>query len=87
MLDFLGLKDTYSEKDLGAALLRESERFLLELGAGLAFVERQKRIVVDGDAVQHDDVPCKQRERSQPECDPNDCWVARVRPGVVAVTN
>jgi predicted nuclease of restriction endonuclease-like (RecB) superfamily len=49
MLDFLGLKDTYSEKDLESALLREIERFLLELGAGFAFVERQKRIVVDGD--------------------------------------
>jgi len=49
MLDFLELKDTYSEKDLESSLLREIERFLLELGAGFAFVERQKRIVVDGD--------------------------------------
>jgi hypothetical protein len=49
VLDFLGLKDTYSEKDLEAALLREIERFLLELGAGFAFVERQKRITLDGD--------------------------------------
>ena len=49
VLDFLGLQDTYSEKDLEAALLREIERFLLELGAGFAFVERQKRIVVDGE--------------------------------------
>jgi predicted nuclease of restriction endonuclease-like (RecB) superfamily len=49
MLDFLGLKDTFSEKDLESALLREIERFILELGAGFAFVERQKRITVDGD--------------------------------------
>ena len=49
ILDFLGLRDTYSERDLESALLREIERFLLELGAGFAFVERQKRIVVDGD--------------------------------------
>lgn len=49
VLDFLGLHDTYSEKDLEAALLREIERFLLELGAGFAFVARQKRIVVDGE--------------------------------------
>lgn len=49
VLDFLGLHDTYSEKDLEAALLRDIERFLLELGAGFAFVERQKRIVVDGE--------------------------------------
>ncbi len=49
VLDFLGLKDTYSEKDLENAILREIERFLLELGAGFAFVERQKRITLDGD--------------------------------------
>ncbi len=49
LLDFLGLKDAYSERDLEAALLREIERFLLELGAGFAFVERQKRITLDGD--------------------------------------
>jgi len=49
VLDFLGLKDTYSEKDMELALIREVERFLLEIGAGFAFVERQKRITVDGD--------------------------------------
>ena len=49
VLDFLGLADTYSEADLEAAILREIERFLLELGAGFAFVARQKRITLDGD--------------------------------------
>jgi predicted nuclease of restriction endonuclease-like (RecB) superfamily len=49
LLDFLGLRDTFSEKDLESAILREIERFLLELGAGFAFVERQKRIMLDGD--------------------------------------
>jgi predicted nuclease of restriction endonuclease-like (RecB) superfamily len=49
LLDFLGLRDTYSEKDIESALLREIERFLLELGAGFTFVERQKRITLDGD--------------------------------------
>lgn len=49
VLDFLGLRDTYSEKDLETAILRDIERFLLELGAGFAFVERQKRIVIDGE--------------------------------------
>ena len=49
VLDFLGLKDTYSEKDLENGLLREIESFLLELGAGFAFIERQKRITLDGD--------------------------------------
>lgn len=48
-LDFLGLTDAWSERDLEAALLREIERFLLELGVGFAFVERQKRIVIDGE--------------------------------------
>lgn len=48
-LDFLGLKDTYSEKDLEAAILREMEAFLLELGAGFTFVARQKRIVIDAE--------------------------------------
>jgi predicted nuclease of restriction endonuclease-like (RecB) superfamily len=47
-LDFLGLQDTYAEKDLEAAILREMESFILELGVGFAFLERQKRITVDG---------------------------------------
>jgi predicted nuclease of restriction endonuclease-like (RecB) superfamily len=46
--DFLGLKDSYGEQDLEAAILREMERFLLELGAGFAFIARQKRFVIDG---------------------------------------
>ncbi len=49
LLDFLGLKDTYSERDLEAAILREMESFILELGVGFAFLERQKRVTVDGD--------------------------------------
>jgi predicted nuclease of restriction endonuclease-like (RecB) superfamily len=47
-LDFLGLKDTYAERDLETAILREMESFILELGAGFAFLERQKRMIVDG---------------------------------------
>ena len=49
MLPFLGLTDTYSERDLEAGILREIERFLLELGGGFTFVERQKRMTLDGD--------------------------------------
>ncbi|MDI9394127.1 MAG: PDDEXK nuclease domain-containing protein [Euryarchaeota archaeon] len=49
VLDFLGLKDHYLEKDLEDAILRELESFLLELGAGFAFVARQKRIQIDDD--------------------------------------
>ena len=48
VLDFLGLKDTFSEKDLESAILREIERFLVEMGAGFTFVARQKRITLDG---------------------------------------
>jgi predicted nuclease of restriction endonuclease-like (RecB) superfamily len=46
-LDFLGLKDAYSEKDLESAILRELESFLIELGGDFAFVARQKRITID----------------------------------------
>jgi predicted nuclease of restriction endonuclease-like (RecB) superfamily len=49
VLDFLGLKDTYSEKDFEAAILREIESFILELGVGFSFITRQKRITVDGE--------------------------------------
>ncbi|MFC5453701.1 PDDEXK nuclease domain-containing protein [Prosthecobacter fluviatilis] len=47
ILDFLGLKDTYAEKDVEAAILREVESFILELGIGFAFLERQKRMQID----------------------------------------
>ncbi len=47
VLDFLGLKDTYAEKDLEAAILREMEAFILELGVGFCFVARQKRMQID----------------------------------------
>jgi predicted nuclease of restriction endonuclease-like (RecB) superfamily len=49
VLDFLGLSDTFAEKDLEAAILRELERFLLELGTDFTFVARQKRVTVDGE--------------------------------------
>ena len=48
VLDFLGLKDTYAERDLEAAILREIEAFILELGIGFTFVARQKRMQIDG---------------------------------------
>jgi len=46
LLEFLNLKDEYSEGDLEEALIRHLEWFLLELGAGFTFVARQKRIRV-----------------------------------------
>jgi predicted nuclease of restriction endonuclease-like (RecB) superfamily len=49
LLDFLELKDGYLEDDLEAAILKELESFILELGNGFTFVERQKRMIIDGD--------------------------------------
>lgn len=49
LLDFLGLKDRYLEKDLEDAILRDIENVLLELGAGFTFVARQKRLQIDDD--------------------------------------
>jgi len=46
-LDFLGLKDTYSEKDLENAIIAELQRFIIELGSDFAFMARQKRITID----------------------------------------
>lgn len=48
-LDFLGLQNSYLEKDLEQAILRELEAFILELGTGFAFIERQKRMIIDGE--------------------------------------
>lgn len=48
MLDFLGLKDTYSEKDLENAILAQLEKFILEMGSDFAFLARQKHFVLDG---------------------------------------
>ena len=47
--DFLGLKDGYLEDELERALIKELELFILELGTGFAFVERQKRMIIDGE--------------------------------------
>jgi len=46
-LDFLELKDTYSEKDLESAIIAELQRFIIELGSDFAFLARQKRITID----------------------------------------
>jgi predicted nuclease of restriction endonuclease-like (RecB) superfamily len=53
-LNFLGLEDRYSEKSLEDAILRELEKFILELGQGFTFVERQKRMLIDGDSFKLD---------------------------------
>ncbi len=46
-LNFLGLKDTYSEKDLESAIVAELQRFISELGNDFAFLARQKRLMID----------------------------------------
>jgi len=48
LLDFLGLADAFSERDLEAAILRDIERFLLELGTDFGFLARQKRMTIGG---------------------------------------
>lgn len=48
LLDFLDLKDNFTEKDLENAILMELERFILELGSDFAFMGRQKRIQIGG---------------------------------------
>ena len=47
VLEFLGLRDEYSETDLEEALVRHLETFLLELGNDFAFVGRQRRLRID----------------------------------------
>lgn len=47
VLEFLNLKDEYSESDLEAALIQRLEDFLLELGEGFTFVGRQRRLRID----------------------------------------
>ncbi len=48
-LDFLGLHDTYSEKDLESAILLQLQNFITELGSDFAFLARQKRIIIDNE--------------------------------------
>lgn len=49
ILDFLGLKHDYLEKDFEDAILKDIESFILELGTGFSFIERQKRITIDNE--------------------------------------
>lgn len=46
ILDFLGLANTYSEKDLEQAIIVQLQEFILELGNDFAFMARQKRVTV-----------------------------------------
>ena len=53
-LNFLGLDDNFNEKSLEDAILRELEKFILELGQGFTFIERQKRMLIDGESFKLD---------------------------------
>ncbi|MCL2142010.1 MAG: PDDEXK nuclease domain-containing protein [Methanimicrococcus sp.] len=48
-LDFLGLHDTYSEKDLETAIIIELQNFIIEFGSDFSFMDRQKRISIDNE--------------------------------------
>lgn len=47
VLDFLNLKDTFSESDMETAIIHDIENFIIELGTGFTFVARQKRMTID----------------------------------------
>jgi hypothetical protein len=49
ILEFLDLKDEYSENDLEEALIQQLEKFLLELGGDFAFIGRQRRLRIGDD--------------------------------------
>ena len=51
LLDLFGLKENFLEADLEKAILSEIEAFILEFGHGFSFVERQKRMILDGDDI------------------------------------
>lgn len=48
-LDFTGLKGYYSEKDLEDMIISGMQQFLMELGNGFSFIDRQKRMIIDGE--------------------------------------
>ena len=48
-LNFLGLKNTYNEKDIESAILNQLQEFIVEMGNDFAFLARQKRILIDGE--------------------------------------
>ena len=51
LLDVFGLKENFLEADLEKAILTELEAFILEFGHGFSFVERQKRMIIDGEDI------------------------------------
>jgi predicted nuclease of restriction endonuclease-like (RecB) superfamily len=54
LLDMFGLKDNYLEADLEKAILEDIKAFFLEFGHGFAYVDSQKRMIVDGEDIELD---------------------------------
>jgi predicted nuclease of restriction endonuclease-like (RecB) superfamily len=48
-LDFLGLHDSYSEKDIESSILAQLQYFITEMGSEFVFLARQKRITIDNE--------------------------------------
>lgn len=71
VLEFLDLKDEYSESDLEAALIHHLTDFLLELGDDFAFVGRQRRLRLDDAWFRVDLLPS-----TRPCCRTRSCWPA-----------
>jgi hypothetical protein len=74
ILDFLNLSDSYSERDLETAILRDIEAFLLEMGTGFSFVARQKRMVIDGETIP---LTCSSIIAACGDWSRSNCYVAR----------
>jgi predicted nuclease of restriction endonuclease-like (RecB) superfamily len=51
LLDILDLKDNYLEADLENAIHADIQKFFLEFGRGFSFIERQKRMAIDGEDI------------------------------------
>lgn len=67
-LDFLGLKGAFLEKELEAAILRDIEGFIMDLGLAFTFVARQKRIIVDGEEFNEEQVELLALDQSGIHC-------------------
>jgi len=61
VFDFFDLQNTYYEKDVETAILCDLESFILELGKGFTFVERQKRMIIDGEDFYLDLIEARER--------------------------
>jgi predicted nuclease of restriction endonuclease-like (RecB) superfamily len=65
-LEFLGVTEDVHERGIERSLVAEIERFMIELGAGFAFVGRQVPLDVDGEEFFIDMLFCAPRGANQP---------------------